>query len=217
MRMRKILQFILLTLPLSGCVTLSTHHTGRTNGAGVTTVFGSYNLGLVQDEQVIGVNSNNASLHIVELGLVQGWTERFDIGFKINSSGHLQFLGKYQLAGNQESQLAASVGADVGFSPGALLFGVAGYNASAISFNSFHPGKNVAITLNPRYVYLHAADFWTDVDFIRGEHHLFGYSAGVMLGDRHRFSFEISQFVSEGKLLQQQPLFSIAYIARIQK
>lgn len=208
---------ILFSFCFTGCISLSTHQTGRTNGEGITTVHGSYNLGLIQEEQIIGVNTQNESVHLVGLGLVQGMTERFDAGFNLNSAGNVQFLGKYQLAGNQTSKLASSVGADVGFSSMALLFGIVNYNASFISFNSFHPDHNVAITFSPRYSYLSAADGWRDAELVNDYNHLFGYSAGVMVGDRHRFSFEISQFTGDGRLMGQRPLFSIAYIMRIQE
>lgn len=216
--MKKNIQNILLiTLVFSvleSCVSLSSHNLGRTVGEDNHSYFANFNLGHIDSKQY-AIEDDTDRFYIVEAGALYGIEKNFDLGFKINSSSHFSGIGKFQYIGDEKSFFASSIGLDIGI--GLFAFGTGGisYNSSVSLFNSIHPTDYLAFTFSPRYTYLGLESFIEEE--VSRSNNIYGYSAGVIVGKKHQFSFELSQYVNNTKFtFDTKPIFGLGYIINIE-
>ena len=213
-KIEKMKRLLLLIIPLvlMSCVSLNSHQTGRTVGEGSLSIFGNFNFGNIETEEyfdiIEGLPIDSGTFYVAEIGGLYGIKENLDLGFKINSTLFTTVMTKLQFAGNKESLFASSVGLDIGTS----IVGASNFGASLSSFNSIHPTDYLAFTLTPRYTYLSlsggAGDYLGN--------NIYGYSAGFIIGRRHQFSFEVSQFVNNTAFsFDAKPIISLGYIWKI--
>ncbi len=208
------LLFSIIAFGLESCISLNSHQTGRTVGEDNYSVLANFNFGYIDSEQYFTIEDSGA-FYIAEIETNYGIKENLDLGLKINSSFHFTGVGKLQFIGDKESLFASSLGFDVGAGPLGLMIGVMSYSSSISLYNSIHPTDYLAITLSPRYNYLGFTNFTKEYGFtIRNN--IYGYSAGLIVGKKHQFSFELSQYVNNTDFsFDTKPIISLGYIWNI--
>jgi len=137
---------------LSGCAQITSLQTAKT---------------LPKDEQIIGVSAsaygiNQASFVGGDVGLPvyphvevfgrQGFSNKFDAGLKISSSGNIAIDGKYQFLGNAESKfaLASGLALEYQFVPNFETFVS---RQTVPVYVSFHPNSNFAVYVVPKFMH----------------------------------------------------------------
>ncbi len=199
---------------LGSCVSLNSHQTGRTVGQDNISFLGSFNIGYSDSEQYFAA-ADSGVFFIGEIGNYYGIGENIDIGLKVNSSLHLTGISKFQIIGDKRSTFASSVGVDIGVTPHVLILSALNYTGSLSLFNSIHPTDYFAVTFSPRYTYLCFTNF-TEEDGCTIRNNIFGYSAGFLIGTKHQFSVELSQYVSNTAFsFSSKPIVSLGYIWNI--
>lgn len=202
---------LLLSSGLMSCVSLNSHQSGRTVGKGDYSVFGNVNFGKFDSEQYFTLRDSGL-FYIAEVGKFHGLKENFDFGYKINSSLHMTVMGKYQFIGDQYSTFASSIGLDIGGAPFGAVMGAVSYSSTLSLYNSFHPTDHIVVTFTPRYTYLGFRNFTKEHGFTR-RNRIYGYSAGLMFGEMHQLSLELSQYVNNERFsFENTPIFSVGYI-----
>lgn len=205
------LLIIAVTFGLVSCVSLNSHQTGRTVGKDNYSFFGNFNFGYFDSEQYFTI-ADSGAFYIAEIGAFYGIKENFDLGLKVNSSSHFTGISKFQFIGNKTSIFASSIGLDFGAAPLGLVMGTMSYSSSLSMFNSIHPTDYLAFTLSPRYTYLGFTNFTKEYGFTR-RNNIYGYSAGLIVGKKHQFSFELSQYVNNQEFsFNTKPIISLGYI-----
>ncbi len=202
---------ILFTVGFGSCITLNSHQTGRTVGYNNNSIITTISFGDNYFEKYFH-NKDSKSIYLDDFGVFQGISDNFDIGIKVNSMLTFTGTGKYQFIGDKNSLFASSVGLDLGYNPILLFNRTILYNGGLSLYNSIHPTDFLAFTLSPRYIG-HGAIFFGD-DF--SINHIFGYSAGIIIGRKHQISIELSQFnLNKGYLFDNKPIFSLGYIFKL--
>lgn len=214
--------FIMIIPLLTSCLSLNSHQTGRTLGKDKGVMFVTANVGTLGSDSYSS-ELDSASVYVFEFGSRFGMSDRIDIGYKINSALQATFSGKYQYTGTKTSLFASSVGIDFGV-------GLICYNGSVVSYNSIHLYNDIiTLTFTPRYVHLGSFDFVDklneeddkeeedndDINLrgLSGFNNIYGYSGGLMLGRKHKISFELSQFVNNKTFsFSKKPQFSVGLI-----
>jgi hypothetical protein len=121
-------------------------------------------------------------------------------------------MSKFQIIGDKKSTFASSVGFDIGVTPHVFLLQAMNYTAALSLFNSIHLTDYFTLTLSPRYTYLCFTNF-TEEDGCTIRNNIYGYSAGLIVGTKHQFSFELSQYVSNTEFsFKTTPIISLGYI-----
>lgn len=201
----------IIVLGLVSCVSLNSHQTGRTVGDDNLSIFGNFNFGYPNSYEH-SIIEDSGAFYVAEIGTLYGIKENLDLGFKINSSFHFTGLSKFQFIGNKKSLFASSIGLDIGANPVGLFFQMKSYSGSLSLFNSFHPTDFLAITLAPSYTYLGIANLTDEYDYSRSNN-IYGHSAGFIIGKKHQFSFELSQYVNNTNFsFDTKPIISLGYI-----
>lgn len=209
------LLMIIISLGLLSCVSLNSHQTGRTVGKDNYSFFGNFNFGRFDSDQYLTMEDSGA-FFIAEIGTFYGINQDFDLGLKVNSSSHLTVISKFQLIGDESSAFASSFGFDIGAAPLGLLMGAMSYSSSFSLFNSIHPTDDLAFTFSPRYTYLGFTNFTKEYGFT-DKNKILGYSAGFIIGKKHQFSFELSQYVNNKKFsFNTKPIISLGIILNFQ-
>lgn len=195
-----------MSLPRFGfvsCVSLNSNQTGKTVGEGNISFFGNYSGHINDKEYIYAIHDsvkNSNVLEIVEIGTSFGIKENFDLGVKVNSSFYFMGTSKLQFIGNKQSFFASSAGLNLGVG----LFLGSSFSSSLSLYNSIHPTDYLGFYLSPKYVY------YTTV--IR-RNRIYGYSAGIIVGKTHQFSFEVSQFVNNSKFsFHKKQIISLGYV-----
>lgn len=201
---------LIIILGLESCVSLNSHNVGRTVGKDNHSIFANFNFGHI-DSKTYNFPEDSARFYIAEVGTLHGIEKNLDLGIKINSSFHITGVGKFQYIGDEKSLFASSIGVDIGAGIPQLAMGAEpgnmSYSGSISLFNSVHPTEYLAFTLSPRYTYLG----FTGRD--TRSNNIYGYSAGIIIGKKHQFSFELSQYVNNTKFtFDTKPIFSLGYI-----
>lgn len=201
-----------VVLGLASCVSLNSHQTGRTVGKGNHSSLVNFNFGYINSSQYSAIEDSGA-FYIAEIGAFHGIGENLDIGLRVNSSSHFTGLCKLQFVGDKESFFASSVGLDIGAAPLALPVGGAmSYSSGLCLFNSIHPTDYLTITVSPRYTFLGLTNFTEQYGFTR-TNNILGYSSGLIVGKKHQFSVELSQYVNNtGFSFDTRPIMSFGYI-----
>jgi hypothetical protein len=210
----KILVLLIFSFGLLSCVALNSHQTGKTVGRENYSITGNFNFGNFDSEQYFTLE-DSGTFYIAEIGGLYGIRENFDVGLKVNSSFHFTGVSKFQFLGDKESIFVSSIGFDIGAGPLGLMMGVMSYSSSFSLYNSIHPTDNFALTLSPRYTYLGFTNFIKEYGFTR-RNNIYGYSLGLIIGKKHQFSIELSQYVNnEVFSFDTQPIISLGYIWNI--
>ncbi len=167
----------------TSCASLTGFQTGRTVGKGNGQFMISLNASQSPDFDFDSNDSTEVDHFFfpnVEMGGRLGITDKFDLGLRVNSFLNIAVDGKYQLIGDQSSDVALSVGAGLG------TFGLisALWNAQIPLYFSFHPAENIDLYLNPRYIVQFAAG-----DLNTGLHY-FGGNAGILFGRKVKFGID---------------------------
>lgn len=200
----------IMLLGLTSCVSLNAHQSGRTIGKDNYSLFGNFNYGHL-DSELYSVEDSGL-FHIAEIGILHGIKENLDVGFKANTSFHFTGTSKLQFIGDKQSFFASSLGLDLGAAPFGLTMGAMSYSGSFSLYNSIHPTDYLALTFSPKYTYLGFTNFTKEYRFTR-EDNIYGYSSGFIIGKKHQFSFEISQYVDNTKFsFATKPILSFGYI-----
>jgi len=214
-QIRKIVLYSVIILCTSSCMSLNTHQTGRTLGTNNTLAATSFTAGSLNSERYRLFNNSN-SFFSAEAGGIMGISENLDIGLKVNLSTHFTMLGKYQFLGNKESLFASGLGLELGISPfGLPVAGALGYSSSIAIHNSVHLGGKVAFTLSPRYSYFGFSNFTKEYRF-DDINRTWGYSSGIMIGNKNFLSLEYSAFVNNTSVFCSctPSIFSVSYMFR---
>ena len=116
----------------------------------------------------------------IEVGGRFGVADKFDLGLKLNTWFNFAVDGKYQVLGDQESEVALAVGG--GFGTFGLFSGL--WNVQVPLYFSFHPNEQVDLYLTPRFIaQFSAGDIDSNLQY-------FGGNAGVLFGRRVKFGFD---------------------------
>ncbi len=200
------LLIIIISLGLASCISLNSHQTGKTVGKDNYSIFGNFNTVHIDSGQYF---SDEGYYMIMEIGVYHGLKENFDLGFKVNSYFFITGISKYQFIGNKTSIFASSVGLNIGVGvPFGLIMEEFSYSSSLSLFNSIHPTDYLEIKVSPRYTYFKIMNI--------SKNHIYGYSVGLIIGNKHQFSFELSQYVNNTYFsFDTKPTISLGYIWNI--
>ena len=177
-----LLALVFLAFIFTNCASLTGFQTGRTIEEGTGEFMASINVSQSPDFDFDFDDTTDLRFFFpnVELGGRYGVAERFDMGLRMNTNFNLAIDGKYQILGDQESEVAMSLGA--GFGSFGLFTAL--WNVQVPLYFSFHPNEKVDIYLTPRYIAQFAAGD------ISGNLNYFGGNAGVLFGTRTKFGFD---------------------------
>lgn len=182
----------------SGCASLTGFQDGRTLGQDQGELGVSLNFSQSPDFDELeeqGNDSFNVDLPNLffpsfEFSGRYGVAEKVDLGVRLNTNLNLGVSGKFQVVGDQESQFAMALGAEIG------TFGLVSglWNLQIPVFLSVHPSERFAWYLTPRYIYQFSSFAGADngLSYVGG-------NTGVMFGGRNKFGFDIGYYnVSAG-------------------
>ncbi len=207
---RHLILILFSSIVLSGCVSLNSHQSGRTSGKDNYSISGNFNFGKIKSEQYFALE-DSGYYYIAEVGGQYGIKENIDLGLIVNTSTHCTVTSKLQIIGDKHSLFATSLGFDLGIGPLALLAGAISYSSSFSIYNSFHLGDKVAITLTPKYTYLGFTNLTKEYAFTT-KNNIYGYSTGLILGNKHQILLEWSQYVNNIKFtVHLAPQISVGY------
>ena len=118
----------------------------------------------------------------------------------------------------KQSPIASSIGLDIGIAPIYVITGITTYSGSLAFYNSYHPSEHFAIVFSPRFIHYSTAT-WTLGNNSHYHYPLYGYSTGIIVGKKHQFSFEISQFttIEDTYSFALPPIIGFGYIWNIGK
>jgi len=203
--------FITISQFLLGCLSLPTIQSGKIVGKnnfeiGLNGSYGKYSQNSVLDRE-----GNFDNKPVIGLRGQYGISEKQDIGINIDQNSFIGATFKQQFVGNQTSKFASSIGLGSSFNFGAFLFGNLTYYVTVPLFISVHPKNNFSIYLTPRYVYSSEYVFAhpTGGQLGVGDQQSFiGNSYGLILGNKHKISIELSNY---GRFLYKPTQFSLGY------
>jgi hypothetical protein len=205
-----LLLLLIFSVIFTGCVSLNSHQSGRTSGKDNYCLTGNFNFGKIKSGQYFALE-DSGYYYIAEVGGQYGIKENIDLGLIVNTSTHFTVTSKLQIIGDKHSLFATSLGFDLGIGPLALLAGAISYSSSFSIYNSLHLGDKIAITLTPKYTYLGFTNLTKEYAFTT-KNNIYGYSTGLILGNKHQILLEWSQYVNDTKFtFQQSPQISLGY------
>lgn len=189
--------FLILTTTLfSSCLSLSTMQSGRTLGKDNSEIVLTGSLGRTSQNSVLVNDSNYDFLPIIAIRKQYGFSQKLDIGLRVDQNTFLGPNIKYQFIGDNKSRFGSSIGLETRFNFFAFLFGNFTYYLTVPLYLSYHPKDNISVYLTPRYLntseYIFnkqssspgAGDSFTQL----------GSSYGFIIGNKHKFAVEISNF-----------------------
>jgi hypothetical protein len=185
--------FCVLIFLFTGCISITSLQSGRTEGEGNIELAASATYGKHSHYSLDLEEYGN--MPIVEIGGTIGLSEDFDFSININSIFSLSSNIKYQFIGNKTSVFASSLGAEAGISfimlGNALLY----YYYSLPLYLSYHISDKAFIFLTPRYgksFLEYPSD--DNPNFIPRYINHFGISYGISYGKKNRMILELSHF-----------------------
>ncbi len=182
---------------LSSCVSMSSMQTARTLGKGKTEL----SLGASRvsyDYSLSETDSLSQKAFTGEIDWRYGITDKLDIGGKASILGTSGAYAKYQFLGDQDSKLAASGGAGVGYLTMDLTIGEGENKIKTVDYYvplnfSYHPKEWIGIYTSPRYTYR-----TTKInDSKASPSHWYGTTTGIRLGKKVAPFIEYSIFGSD--------------------
>ncbi len=194
-------QFIILaviagfcSMMLSSCVSMSSMQTARTLGQGNTEV--AVGVSRVSYEFLSDTDTIENKALIGEIDWRYGITDKLDVGARASLIGTSGAYAKYQFLGDDESPIAGSVGASLGF----LNIEIGDSKSRTTDFSiplffSYHPTDWVALYTSPRYTLRNIKN--SDTTGSEGStSHWYGATTGVRLGKKVAPFLEYSIFGS---------------------
>ncbi len=201
----------IIALFISGCASLTGFQDGRAVGEGNGEISASLNLSQSPEfsNDDFGIDSSDNSFPNLyfpnlEVGGKYGITDKLDIIFKLSSTFNANAGVKYQLIGDQESQFAFGVGAEVGTF---ALFSQL-WNVQLPIYASIHPTEKFGVYFSPRYIYQ-----FSTFGGINGWNYL-GGNVGILIGKKHKFGFDISYYKANASNLASINLLSFGFGGR---
>ncbi len=200
----------ILCLTLSNCVSFTTHQTGRTLGLGYSSASVSLQGGSIEGDSLNLPLLNERSFVMGEYSKMLGIHKKIDVGVKVNSSFLIGGMIKWQMIGTQTSKFASSLGVDAMISPPFFHFAL---GTSLASYNSFHSKNNrFVFTLAPKYTLI-TFKYYGDSTLLSNR--LLGYSIGVVMGKKNKFSIAFAQCGADKvSNIFRTAQFSLCYIMR---
>lgn len=202
---------VFLALFFTNCASLTGFQTGRTVGEGNGEFMISLNASQSPDfdfnfDSSDSTEVDNLFFPNIEVSGRYGITEKFDMGARLNTFLNIAIDGKYQILGDQESDVALSVGAGVG------TFGLfsALWNVQVPLYFSFHPNESIDLYINPRYIAQFAAG-----ELNSGLHYM-GGNVGVLFGKRVKFGIDAGLYnISAFEAIDPQPVSTVGIGVKI--
>ncbi len=214
---RQLLSLAVATFLFHGCIPLNSYHSGRTIGKNNWEFLGTVNANNTpySHSEILLFNEDTteiASSHL-ELQTSYGLGERWDLGFRINSTFAIGLLTRVQLLGGKTSPAALSLGAEYG------LFSGSNYFQVPLHF-SFHPNKWLSICITPRF----AREWETSSYYSNSKVNYYGWSMGGRIGNTVKLTFEYGLYQAirtdssfEGYFRKGLPTMGAGLILPIQK
>lgn len=173
-----------ISLLVSSCASLTGFEEGRTLGEENMEVGVSVNYTSVPDlfEDEIATDSINIGFPNIELNYKYGVTDKLDIGAKASTNLNVSTYAKYQLVGDHVSSFALAPGLEVGTIAGL------GYSVGIPVYMSVYPTKNLAININPRFMY----QFVTGLESSGVTYA--GGNLGLLFGSKHKFGVDFGYY-----------------------
>lgn len=184
--MRRVLPFVVflaVVACMSSCVSMSTMQTARTTDPG-DFVYGS-GVGFVSTEMEFSDTTITVGMPMVETYARVGITEKLDAGFRYTIPGSIVLDGKYMVYGDQESTLAVSAGAGIGY----MSMELNDYQNRMLDFiipayATVYPTSWLALYASPKYILRSSTKQEIDLPDTkeRSMEHWYGSSVGIRLG-----------------------------------
>ena len=193
----------------TGCASLTGYQDGKSigegNGEAMITLNFSQSPSFSDLEDSIGINEiPRIGFPNIEVGGRYGATEKLDVTVRMNSNLNIGVGTKYQIIGDQLSNFAMGLGAEV--STFGLISGL--WNVQIPVFTSFHPSEKFSIYASPRYIYqfqsLAGIEGWSYI----------GGNIGLLLGSRHKFGIDAGFYQVGAAGIQKVGLTSIGIGAK---
>jgi hypothetical protein len=169
-----------LSFIFTGCFSFSNFQTGRTIGKNKTELGLSINYMGYTESNLQG----SVGLPVVEFAGKYGISENVDIGIRLANFGFINADVKYQFWGDKESPFAMATGFGaggtfIGFNVGSTTEGLGFYQLEVPLHMSYHPVKNFAVYLSPRYI-----GFGAFAGGVGGYVNSLVFSPGIEFGNR---------------------------------
>ncbi len=192
--MKTFFLFLGIAALVSGCISMSTMQTARTNDKGQFTGF--IGGGAVNSDLVLGeLDTISISAPFLEVGGRYGINDKLDVGLKLAIIGTAVADAKYQFLGTKESKFAGSIGLGLGY-----LSIESGDSKSKIfdvitpAYFSYHPTDWLSLYTSPRYV-LRINSFTTATEKTGSStSNWYGATGGLRIGRKVAFLGEYSYF-----------------------
>jgi hypothetical protein len=182
---------------LSGCASMSTMQTARTNDKGQFTGF--FGGGAVNSDLALGeLDTISISAPFLEVGGRYGVSDKLDVGLKLAIIGTAVADAKYQFLGTKESKFAGSIGLGLGY------LSVSSDDSKSKIFDvmtpayfSYHPNDWFSLYTSPRYV-LRINSYTTETDATGSStSNWYGVTGGMRIGRKFAFLGEYSYFKND--------------------
>ncbi len=207
---------VLTTTLFSSCLSISTVQSGRTLGKGNSEIalIGSY--GRYSQISVIDNDGNFDYLPVFAIRQQYGFSQKLDIALTVDQNTFLSPSIKYQFIGDNKSHFASSIGLETGVNFFTFLFGNFTHYVTVPLYLSYHPKNNISLYLTPRYINTSEYIFnkQSSSPGAGDSFSQLGSSYGIILGSKHKFALEISNF---GLDYYKPTQFSIGYIFTLRK
>jgi hypothetical protein len=167
---------------MSSCVSLAGFEEGRSVGEEATSITGSISTTQSPDFSEEDIDFTGIPFFVLgELSVKHGFTDKFDVGMRINSFFNVGVNAKYQVVGDKQSKFAMSLGTEFNSFAFTRIF-----NAHLPVFMSYYPKDNITINLAPRFVYQFGGignDSGEGITY-------FGGNTGIMFGKKQKIGFD---------------------------
>lgn len=196
----KIYIYFILVLLVSGCANLSSLQDGRTLQEGILEfspilTSGGYYYSLNKPNPENEDDNYNRYIPIIpSLRTKIGFGSKFDAGVILDLSSSFGVTSKYQIMGNNDAVLNASIGLDLGTNLLALFYEKCVYYYSVPFYLSYNPHPKFAIFATPRYS--SKSDFFYNDSFsvnsgdTVSDYKTFSY--GLIYGKKEKFGIELA-------------------------
>lgn len=184
MRQLQLFTLFISMVVLHSCASLTGFEDGRTNGEENHTILASFNAiqspNFNEDDTDV---SDSGTYPNIEAVWRYGFTEKLDLGLKLNTFFNFAANVKYQVAGDRTSKYAMSLGTELG------TFAFIGlWNVQIPLYTSMQLNEKTTLYVTPRYI----TQFGTANDLNTDGHiNYFGGNTGLLFGRKHKFGVDI--------------------------